>query len=188
MLYIDGIYSNQWHDLDGYLGTGTSLGFLNRSTNSKVRISEIIISSWEGSTDSAISMEHPDRDIALLNNGTDRFSGSLTTISEGLAHFETEYSKIKIPLPDLALINFSQASLIDLEANENLPRFAVKDDLTTIIYQPFGLLKVSPLNATPTSLTGHSPFLGKITIDLNPAVLLRFHDDSPDLSSWFDDF
>ncbi len=188
MLYINGVYSNQWNDLSGYLGKGSSLGFINRYTSSKIRISEIVVSSWEGSTDSARSMDHPERDVVLLTNGTDRFSGSLSKISDGLAHFKTGYSEIKIPMQELSLINLNQAGRLDLEAEENADRFQVEEDSITVVYQPFGLIKLSPLSSTAKSLTGQSPFLGKVTLDLTPAVLLRFSEDSPDLSSWFDDF
>ncbi len=188
MLYINGVYSNQWHDLSGYLGQGSALGFINRSPTSKIRISELIVSSWDGATDSARSMEHPERDIIHLSNGTDRYSGTLASIREGQAHIKTDYSELHIPLSELSLINFNKASLLDLETDENLRRFRLPHDAITVAYQPFGLLKLSPLSATTTTLTGRSPFLGEITIDLSSAIHLNFSDDSPDLSSWFEDF
>lgn len=187
-LYINGIYSNQWNDLSGYLGQGRALGFVNRSASSKVRISELAISSWGGVTDSIRSLEHPERDIVQLTNGADRFSGKLSHIHEGLAHFKTRYSKIRIPVSDLSLINFSEADLLDPEGEENEIPFHLLDDLVTIAYQPHGLIKVIPLSANPTTLTAHSPFLGKVNIDISSALLLQFSDSSPDLSSWFDDF
>ena len=188
MLYVNGVYSNQWHDLSGYPGNGSALGFLNRSSNAKVRISEVTISSWGGSIDSARSMEHHDRDIAVITNGTDRFSGQLSKISEGIAHFKTGYTDLQIPLPDLSLITLKKETRLDLTAEENNERFQWKSDPITVVYQPYGLIKLIPLSATATTLTGHSPYLGDITIDLKSAFLLRFSDDSPDLSDWFDDF
>ena len=188
ILYINGIYFNQWNDILGYVSNGNALGFINHSTTSNIRISELIISSWAGATDSAKSMEHPDRDVVLLTNGTDRYSGKVTHITDGKAHLKTNYSEVQIPLSDLSLLNFNKADLINLEDEENIERFEMGDDALTVIYQPYGLIKLSPISADHKTLTGHSPFLGKISLNLDPALLLRFSDDSPDLSDWFDDF
>ncbi|MFT6179063.1 MAG: hypothetical protein ACJAQT_001226 [Akkermansiaceae bacterium] len=188
MLFIDGVYTNQWNDLSGYLGEGTALGFANIYSASKLRISEIVISSWEGSTDSARSMTHPDRDIALLTNGTDRFSGELSTISNGLAQFKTGYTDAQIPLADLSLISLKSSAMIDLEGDGIGDRYDFEDESVTVIYEPFGLIKLNPLSSTATTIKGNSPFLGDISVELAPALMLRFTDDSPDLSDWFDDF
>jgi len=188
ILYINGVYSNQWNDVLGYVSNGKALGFINHSSTSNIRISEIIISSWAGATDSAKSMEHPDRDVVLLTNGTDRYSGKITHITDGKAHLETNYSEVQIPLSDLSLLNFNKAGLIDLQAEENIERFEMGENALTVIYQPYGLIKLSPITANHKTLTGHSPFLGKISVNLDPALLIRFSDDSPDLSDWFDDF
>lgn len=188
MLFINGIYSNQWNDLSGYPGEGTALGFTNLSSASNLRISEIVISSWGGSTDSARSMTHADHDIALLTNGTDRFSGELSKISNGLAHFKTSYTDAQIPLADLSLVSLKSSAMINLEDDKIGDRFDFKDEPVTVIYEPFGLIKLTPLSATATTIKGHSPFLGELSVELAPAVMLRFTDDTPDLSDWFDDF
>jgi len=55
ILYINGVYSNQWNDVLGYHASGSALGFFNQSSTSNLRISELVISSWAGATDSAQS-------------------------------------------------------------------------------------------------------------------------------------
>jgi len=202
MLFVNGKYVSQWNDLSGYFADGGALGFYNSSSLNRIRISELVISSWSGVADSAASLENDERDIVLLTNGTDRISGEVSHIVDGHAHIKTEYTKTRIPLSKLAQISFKGSTLTDPDApgvdapgvdapGVDAPdkKEKIKDeDLMTIVYHPYGRIKLIPLSATATTLTGHSPFLGKITTDLEPAVMLRFSEDLPDLSDWFDDF
>ncbi|YCM44445.1 hypothetical protein V2O64_00235 [Verrucomicrobiaceae bacterium 227] len=183
MLFIDGNYAAQWSDPSDYLAQGSAIGFLNTSTN-QIRISDIVVTSWNGVTDSASSMDHPERDIALLTNGTDRYSGALDRIEDGKAFLKTSYARVEIPLGDLALIKLNKNGRADLdEATYNW-----KDEPTTILFKPYGLIQVTPESATPKVLNGHSPFFGDLKINLESAVMFRLLEESPDLTDWFDDF
>jgi hypothetical protein len=202
MLFIDGKYVSQWNDLAGYFAEGSALGFYNSSSLNRVRISDLVVSSWSGVADSAASLANDERDIVLLTNDTDRISGEVSHIVDGLAHIKTEYTETRLPLSKLAQISFKGSTLTDPDApgvdapgvdapGVDAPGVDKKiedEDLMTIVYHPYGRIKMVPLSATATTLTGRSPFLGNITTDLEPAILLRFSDDLPDLSDWFDDF
>jgi len=183
MLFIDGEYAAQWNDQTDYLAKGSAIGFLNTSSN-QVRISDIVVTSWNGVTDSASSMDHPERDVALLTNGTDRFSGTLDRIENGKAFLNTSYAKVEIPLEDLSLIELHKNGQADPEDVS----YDWKSEPATILFKPYGLIKIVPDSSTPEILSGHSPFFGEIKVNLQSAVMLRLLDESPDISDWFDDF
>lgn len=186
LLYLNGEYASQWHDLEGGPTRGGGLGLLNNSPNSRLRISEVTITSWNGMKDTANSMKHPSRDVALLTNGTDRFSGDLTRIVDGIAHFETDYLEARIPVRDLSKIVFKgQSGTPGTIAPAGQPTW--EEEPLTILYRPHGVIKLHPHSADSRSIQGTSPFLGEIEADLSAASLLRFTDGSPDLSDWFDD-
>ena len=139
-------------------------------------------------TDSAKSMNHPDRDVVLLTNGIDRFSGELTSITNGIARLKTGYTDVQIPADDLSKVILKGTSQTDLEDVETNGKYLWEKDPITILYKPFGRIQIAPTSATKTTLEGTSPFLGKISVDLKSANILRFVETSPDISSWFDDF
>ena len=183
MLFIDGNYAAQWNDTENYLAKGSAIGFLNTSAN-QVRISDIVVTSWNGVTDSASSMEHPERDIALLTNGTDRYSGTLDRIESGKAFLRTPYANVEIPLNDLSLIELNKEGHSDIDDGS----YDWKSEPMTILFKPYGQIQIVPDSATPALLSGHSPFFGDLKVNLESALMLRFLDESPDISDWFDDF
>jgi hypothetical protein len=187
ILFINGNYAAQWNDLGGFPGDGTGFGIVNNTSNARVRISEVMITSWNGMTDSANSMVHPDRDLVLLGNGTDRFSGQIIGIEDGVAHLKSAYMDAKIPVKDLSEIILNESSSTDLEADDLSEDLTWEEDPVTIVYKPFGKIKINPISAKHNLLIGKSPFLGEITVDLSAAAMLRFIEGSPDLSDWFDD-
>lgn len=181
-LYVNGQYACQWNDLDGYAGKGGAIAFAATNSNSQVKISDIFVTSWSGTADSANSMKHDERDIALLTNGTDRFSGDTTAITNGEAAFKGEFSEMKIPLAQLSEIHF--------KANAQLDPDEIKwsDQLGVLLFNPVGRITLTPKSSTANQLKGHSAILGDITVDLSSAVLLNFADEPDGLSDWITDF
>ncbi len=188
VLFINGSYAAQWNDLAGFPGDGTGFGFVNNDSKAPMRVSEVMITSWNGMTDSAKSMSHPDRDLVLLANGTDRLSGQISHIMDGIAHLKSDYVDAEIPITDLSKVILRKSTTTDLEADDLSDDLNWKSDPVTVIYKPFGKIRINPTSATSERLIGTSPFLGEITVDLSAAALLRFTEGSPDLSDWFDDF
>ena len=187
ILFINGNYAAQWNDLGGFPGDGTGFGIVNNTSNARVRISEVMITSWNGMTDSANSMVHPNRDLVLLGNGTDRFSGQIIGIKSGLAHLKSPYMDAKIPVKELSKIVLKESSSTNLESDDLSEELTWEQEPVTIVYKPFGKIKLNPISAKNNLLIGNSPFLGKVTVDLSAAAMLRFIEGSPDLSDWFDD-
>lgn len=187
MLYINGNYASQWSDPSGMPGNGSGFGILNTTSTARTKISEVRISSWNGMKDTAQSMTHSERDITLLTNGTDRFSGELLKIEEGVAHIRSQYLTAKIPVAEIAHIVLNESSTTDLDSEELPEELVWKEEPISILYEPFGLIKLIPTSATRERIRGTSPFLGKLDVDLSSSSVLRFSEGSPDLSDWFDD-
>ena len=183
ILYINGNYATQWTDTQDFKGLGKSLGF-ESTANCRVRISDIYVTSWNGMRDTALSMEHEERDVALLVNGTDRFSGDLTKVEDGIAHLKTSYAEMTIPLKEISALKFNRSSM----ANYEDERFDWKDESPSILlFKPLGRLSLVPKSSDENTINGHSPFLGNLKVDLTTATLLRFNDESSDVTDWFDD-
>jgi hypothetical protein len=97
-VHVDGEFAVQWSTADegadaaargeSYAAPGTGLGFQVQGTSSEIRISDVVVAEWNGMTDSARSMESDSRDIVLLTNGTDRFSGKVLGIRDGHVSIE----------------------------------------------------------------------------------------------------
>ena len=187
ILFINGTYAAQWNDLGGFPGDGTGFGIVNNTSNARVRISEVMITSWNGMTDSANSMIHPDRDLVLLGNGTDRFSGQVIEIKDGVALLKSAYMNAEIPVKDLSKIVLKKSTSTDLDSDDLSEDLTWAKEPMTIIYKPFGKIRLNPISAERNLLSGNSPFFGEITVDLSSAAMLRFTEGSPDLSDWFDD-
>lgn len=183
MLFIDGEYSTQWSDPDGYLAKGSGIGFLNASSSNQIKISDIVVTTWNGVKDSALSIAHPERDVALLTNGTDRFSGKVQRIEDGTAYFKTGYADVEIPLAELSKIELSSDHRADPEDGS----FDWEEDPASVVFKPFGLIYLNPSSSTPDTLSGRSPYLGDIKINLKSAAMLRLLEESPDLSDWFEE-
>ncbi len=182
-LFVDGRYTAQWHDIKGYLGNGSGIGFYCSNTSTKIRISDIVVSSWSGNIDSARSMEHSKRDIVTLTNGTDRYSGEISKIQNNLVSLKSAYSEVQIPLDELSRIEFQRDGLTDPEDEQYLPG----EHSATVIFKPYGSIELDPAKSSPTVLRGNSPLLGEIEVDLTSASLIRFIELAPDLSDWFKD-
>ena len=180
-LFINGEYAFQWNDLAGYAGKGGGIAFAALN-NCKLKISDITATSWNGAIDSAMSLSHEERDVALLTNGTDRFSGEIMKIVAGKAHFNGRFSEMEIPLEDLSELHFKTG------AHQDPDQLKWGKQVGRVLFNPIGRLTLSPSASQDQNLLGESPILGKIKIDLTSAVLLDFADDSDLLNEWITDF
>lgn len=187
MLFSNGKYISQWSNLKGLSKIGSAIGFASTHRDTKVKISDIIVTSWNGAPDDTKSMTHPDRDIALLSNGTDRISGELLDIKNGLANFKTAYADTQLPLTNLALVNLKSSHQITEDQTNDLEA-SWKSTPITVIYEPFGKIQISLTSATKTKLIGHSPYLGDISLDLTKAHMMTFFESSPDITEWLNEF
>lgn len=178
-LYVNGEFSSQWAEGgagDGYAGKGNGFGFAVVTERSPVRISDILLAEWNGMPDSAKSLQVEDQDIVLLSNGTDRFSGTVTGMSDGMVDFKGRYGDFRFPLAEVAEVRFASDSLSPGDE-------AGEGEVGVRLY-PLGKISGKPLAGDVESIRLNSPILGEITVDLGAAVVLEFQPTDSFLDDW----
>ena len=120
-------FVTQWSESDlvdrkgeSFGGKGSGFGFLVQGGDSPVRISDIVISEWNGMPDSARSLQVDDQDVVLMANGTDRYAGRVGELdADGKLRFEGKHGSFRFPLEEVAEIRFARSNW---PPPENLPR------------------------------------------------------------------
>lgn len=188
MIFINGQYAAQWEDLprlnavkddkeqettDMPLGNG--FGIQCTSISDPLRLSDVVISEWNGIKDSAYSMSHEKRDIILLENGTDRYSGEVTSIKDGTVFFKNAFSELQIPLTEISEIVFAKP-----EKSE------IKDPIegaVTARFYPTGKITGLPLTSDRNKLRLKHETAAELNVDLSTAIALEFNDENPFLET-----
>ena len=180
LLFVNDEYVNQWEDPQGYAGIGSHLTFGCQNAGSHLRVSDIVVSNWNGMLDSARSMDAEDRDTILLNNGTDRFSGKITGIKSGHYQLKGTYADMQIPVDEVEELRFARSSRKELPAPSG--------KALRLILRPIGRITLDPGKSTPTDLTGRHQALGDINLDLGFASIIEFSFSDSILDSWDEKF
>jgi hypothetical protein len=189
-LFINGEYVAQWSEIghleeaggevNPYIATGGGLAFLMQSQNCSARISDIIVTEWNGMPDSAKSMQTQDRDVVLLTNGADRFSGKITRIDDGRVFLEGRYGDFSFPLEEVAEIRFALDTL-------SKPEPAPASTLSLHLH-PLGVISGVPSAGNARSLRIDHPACGPIDVDLSPVVILDMYRGESFLDAWDPEF
>ena len=132
--------------------------------------------------DSAQSMETEDRDVILLTNGTDRFSGELNSLQDGIFSIKGTYAEMKVPHEDVQEIRLARSAQTG-EDEEEASRQRIR-----LLLQPYGRLTLLPLEASADRLRSRHPALGELNLNLHYAGLMEFSFGSSVLDSWDDDY
>ena len=146
------------------------MGFANlyTSNSNSYIVNDIVVSSWNGVTDPAASMEHSERDIVLLTNGTDRYSGDAIKLIENKLLLKGPYAELFIPtdqIQSLALLKKDQKELPTRTEDDVTIRFHGSGRITgTLSKGPEGRIIVD------------TKALGKLTIDLSYVSSYEFED------------
>ncbi len=185
-LFIDGEFVVQWNEgmapdgADGFAGKGSGFGFVVRSDNSPVRISDIFVAEWNGMPDSARSLQTDDQDIVLLANGTDRFSGKVGAYADGKILMEGKYGRFSFALDEIAEIRFARDGLADVADPP--------EDNLVVRFSPLGQISGRPLAGDGSSIRLATPFCGEIGVKLESAVMLDFRQTSNFIDAWDEEF
>jgi len=159
LLYAEDSLIGQW-DISAYSDKlkGNKIGFVNlysSSTNAS-RISNIVVSAWNGITDAAVTMENDDRDTILLSNGTDRYSGDALQLSENTLQLKAPYAELEIPTDQIQSLYF---------ARKNRRQLPVKDDSEiSLRFYGSGRLTGSMSKGPGGKIILDSKVLGKLSI------------------------
>lgn len=176
-LYVNDEFALQWDEPeDSYAGKGSGIGFICPSGSNQLRISEILVTSWNGMSDSARSMDSPDHDIVLLVNGTDRFSGTVRQIDSGTVAITGSYAEMRIPLSEIAEIHFAKKNR--QQASEpNAKQTAIK-------FFPVGRVTGQLLSSKSGTLGLNSPILGNLEINMAYPVMFDFSGTTSFIDDW----
>ena len=183
LLYLNGQFKTKWNLGDKYEGIGNSLAFRNlRYSNAELRLSDIVIAQWNGLKDSAQSMHTPDRDVILLTNGVDRFSGTFNHLKDGKISFKGTYNnQLSIPANEVQEIHFasSKARKMPDEDNAKSVYFYV---------QPYGRISGIPSQGKGGNTKLFSDLLGEISLNTRYVNIIDFSHQNSLLDLWDDNF
>jgi hypothetical protein len=190
-LFVNDEFTAQWHGLEmdtedkdddaKAAGVGSGFGFVSQGGDSPVRISDIVMSEWNGMPDSARSLQMDEQDVVLMSNGTDRYAGKVGVLDDqGGILFEGRHGRFRFPLEDVSEIRFAKQSL----AAAGEPPV----DNVVIRFAPIGAITGQPVPGEGSSIGIISPIMGKLDLSLESAVMIEFNATSPPLDDWNADF
>lgn len=187
-LFVNDEFVGQWsesnlidHDGRSFSGKSSGFGFVAQSRDAPVRISDIVVSEWNGMPDSARSLQVDDQDVVLMANGTDRYAGKVGQLdTEGKLLFEGKHGSFRFPLAEVAEIRFARNQLAT--AGET------PADNVLVRLNPIGLLSGRPVSGDGTTLGIVSPIIGDLNLSLDSAVMLEFNASNQFINDWDADF
>ncbi len=189
-LFVDDEFTAQWTahrnqdapdapDIPAFTRGG--IGFIAMTHDSPVKISDIVITEWNGMPDAARSLQVDDFDIVLMNNGTDRYAGKVGGFgADGIVDFEGRHGSFRLPLAEIAEIRFARGGLAKIPettGNSILVRMG-----------PMGVICGTPAGGDHKSIDLLNPSAGKITLSLAPATLIDFNPSHIAIDEWSHDF
>ncbi len=190
-LFVNDEFAAQWSGLEMDAGDeagnatdplkGSGFGFLVQGPDAPVRISDIIVSEWNGMPDSARSLQVDDQDIVLMSNGTDRYAGRVGGLDEqGKILFEGKHGSFRFPLADVAEIRFArdrQAATTEPPENNMLVRMG-----------PIGAVSGQVLAGDTGTLGILNPIIGELHISTGHVSMIDFNASSQPIHDWNADF
>lgn len=182
LLYTDGSYRCKWDLGENYHGKGDHLAFQNLGYNhAQLKLSDVSISHWNGMKDSAQSMTHPKRDVILLGNGVDRFSGTFNEISNDQISFRGTFDNdMSIPLADVQELHLSTGSLSERpETDPKAVHFHI---------YPEGRITGIPLGSENGKTKLLTSLLGEVSLDTRYINIIDFSETNSILDLWDDNF
>lgn len=182
MVIPDG--GNPEGDGGGYAGKGGGIGFhvqtlfrgQGQDNSSPVRISDIVVAEWNGMPDAARSLQSEDQDIVLLTNGTDRFSGEVTSLQDGRLHLKGRYGDFAFPVDEIAEVRFASKRQVPL-TDQASGRMGVR-------FMPFGRIAGTVSGGNGAEIVLDHPIAGPMKVALEHAMILEFKNTNSFLDDW----
>ncbi len=171
LLYRDKSLLGQWDISDVTENLkGNKLGYYVDYSGTKrmQKISNITLNSWNGVIDPAISIENDNRDIVMLSNGTDRFSGEVIGILDNKLELKGPYAELVIPTDQIQTLSFAKKK----RAEPNTPSTG---DIAVRFYGT-GKITGSFSKGPDGSLFIKNPTLGKLKINYDYITSIQFSD------------
>ncbi|MBI5800311.1 MAG: hypothetical protein HZA92_06225 [Verrucomicrobia bacterium] len=177
LLLADGEKIHEWKSL-GRPGEGTGIVFYNYNTSSRIRISDIRISPWDGRDRTADPLgagpeklaEAPPADSAVVefvNN--DRSSGTLHGIRDGRLSFNPAGTRLEIPLARASQIFFPANAAPALPRVEGVQVTLHRNERLTLALEKWDAEEI----------TAVSPVFGRLKLKPESVRALRFNPSAP---------
>lgn len=187
-LFINDEFVSQWsegnpgdREDDGFAGKGSGFGFVVQGDDAPVRVSDVVVSEWNGMPDSARSLEVDDQDVVLMANGTDRYAGRVAGLSQDLkVLFEGRHGQFRFPLGEVAEVRFARNSLAAATETPAEP--------LVVRLNPIGAISGKPRSGDAAALALVHPVVGEINLSLESAVMLDFNPSNQIIDDWDADF
>jgi hypothetical protein len=164
-LFIDGAMIKQWTDRADFTGKGTGIGFVTQGQ--PTRISNIVVTEWDGKLDidTGSAAKPGEEDLVRLVNG-DKLSGQLGTIANGQVNFSTSYAKLEIPIARVA-------EIVMAAKNAEKPRRQTND--LRAFFVDGGRLTIALDKLSPDTLSGGSENFGRASFQRGAFQRLQFN-------------
>ena len=160
---------------------GLGFGFMVLGDNLPTRISDIVVTEWNGMPDAARSLQSDDKDIVLMTNGTDRYAGKVGSLDkEGKVLFEGRHGHFQFPLEDVAEIRF---------ARNNLTSLAAPPPSNLIVrFGPIGSVSGQGISGDENSIELLNAAAGKLKLNTEATTLIEFNPTNMLFDDWNPDF
>lgn len=189
-LFINDEFVTQWNERDfvaingqapddgAKFTSGSGFGFVSQADDAPLRISDVVVTEWNGMPDSARSLMVDDRDIILMSSGTDRYSGRIGVINDqGRLLFEGKHGNFQFPLEDIAEIRFARHGLAD-PPEESAETVRVR-------FSPVGSISGRPATGGGAKLVHLiHPIIGGLDLSIESAVMLEFNPSNNLIDDW----
>jgi hypothetical protein len=183
-LYVNDEFVAQWSEGEGaagFAGKGGGFGFIVQGDEAPLRISDVVVTEWNGMPDSARSMQVEDQDVVLMANGTDRFAGRVTGLdSHGQLLFEGRHGQFHLPLEEIAEIRFAREHLA--------PAGDAPQDNMIVRLSPLGVISGKPLAGDGSTISLLSPQIGNLNLSTESVMMLDFKPTNQIFDDWDADF
>jgi hypothetical protein len=185
-LFLNDEFAVQWSEPAAMDKTATKpssgLAFAAHGEDVALRVSDIMVSEWNGMPDSARSMEMDDQDVVLMADGVDRYSGRLVGLdADGRIALEAKHGGFAFPLRDVAEVRFAKKRLV------NKPEDALTGSLV-VRFAPIGSISGRPESGESGRLVMKHPVMGAIDLSLESAVMLDFNGSKHLIEDWDGEF
>ena len=167
VIFIEGKNIGQWNDPDSTDKLGKYFYFQNQSMSMK--LSNIKISSWDGSLPSLIAEDKeadaPEEDTVILTNG-DKATGSLKKMVDDKASFVTAFAPMDIPLERISSIILGAKKMERARRNAN--------DIRASFHEG-GKITFDLVSMKNGSLSGKSENFGEISVPVEMLSEIEFN-------------
>lgn len=185
-LFLNDEFAVQWSEPVAIgkptIKPGSGLAFAAHGEDVALRVSDIMVSEWNGMPDSARSMEMDDQDVVLMADGVDRYSGKLVGLdADGRLVLEARHGGFAFPLRDVAEVRFAKKRLVEKPEDASTGSLVVR-------LAPIGSISGRPESGEGGRLVMKHPVMGAIDLSLESAVMLDFNGSKHLIDDWDGEF